>query len=96
MAASASSGSTSSAGGGSSVAVAVGAVLIGVALPLMVADPEQLGRVRLALILLVGAASLSLPAGLSGTLLEGLSRFDLLNLRQTVLKLQNFLFGFLI
>ena len=50
------------------------------ALPHMVETPGDLGLARTVLLLLVFSASLSLPAGLSGTLLEGLSRFDLLNL----------------
>jgi len=66
--------------GAALLAVLVGVALIWIVLPLMVEDPEQLDRVRLALTLLVASAAISLPAGLGGTLLEGLSRFDLLNL----------------
>jgi O-antigen/teichoic acid export membrane protein len=66
--------------GAALMAVTAGAGLVWFILPLMVGDPEQLPRVQLALVLLVATAALSLPAGLGGTLLEGLSRFDLLNL----------------
>jgi O-antigen/teichoic acid export membrane protein len=62
------------------LALLVGLALAWLALPHMVEDPAGLGRARLVLLVLVASAALSLPAGLSGTLLEGLSRFDLLNL----------------
>lgn len=62
------------------IAAALGVGLAALALPYMVETPAELGLARTVLLLLVFSASLSLPAGLSGTLLEGLSRFDLLNL----------------
>ncbi|TDI33818.1 MAG: lipopolysaccharide biosynthesis protein [Acidobacteria bacterium] len=65
---------------GALAAVGVGLALAWLALPRMVQDAANLADARLVLLLLVASAAISLPAGLSGTLLEGLSRFDLLNL----------------
>jgi O-antigen/teichoic acid export membrane protein len=61
-------------------AVALGLALAWLALPRMVLSLADLADARIVLLLLVGSAAISLPAGLGGTLLEGLSRFDLLNL----------------
>ncbi len=62
------------------VAFLIGLGLAWFALPYMVDDTAALGEERVVLMLLVLSAALSLPGGLTGTLLEGLSRFDLINL----------------
>jgi len=50
------------------------------ALPHFVVDPETLGDARAVMLILGASAAISFPAGLAGTLLEGLSRFEILNL----------------
>jgi O-antigen/teichoic acid export membrane protein len=50
------------------------------ALPSLVDDPATLDDVRAVVMILGVSAAVSFPAGLAGTLLEGLSRFELLNL----------------
>lgn len=62
------------------LAVLLGVALTYFALPQMLEDPSGLPVARIVLLMLVASAAFSLPAGLSGTMLEGLSRFDLLNL----------------
>ncbi|MCZ6601204.1 MAG: lipopolysaccharide biosynthesis protein, partial [Acidobacteria bacterium] len=61
-------------------ALGVGMALAWLVVPRMVLSGVDLADARLVLLLLVASAAISLPAGLGGTLLEGLSRFDLLNL----------------
>lgn len=65
--------------------VAGAASLLGVGLawlglPILVEDPGDLSTARGVLLVLTLSTTFTLPANLSGTILEGLSRFDLLNL----------------
>jgi len=60
--------------------IIVGLLLGWLALPGMVDVPADLEVAQAILLLLVLSTAISLPAGLAGSLLEGLSRFDLLNL----------------
>jgi O-antigen/teichoic acid export membrane protein len=64
---------------GAAVFVAL-ALFCVVALPWLVDSPETLGQARAVILILGLSAAVSFPAGLAGTLLEGLSRFELLNL----------------
>jgi O-antigen/teichoic acid export membrane protein len=50
------------------------------ALPWLVDDPATLDEARAVMMILGVSAAVSFPAGLAGTLLEGLSRFQILNL----------------
>lgn len=62
------------------IALAAGAVLTWFVLPLLVQGSNAISVTRSALAVLCVSAALSLPAGLGGVLLEGLARFDLINL----------------
>jgi O-antigen/teichoic acid export membrane protein len=62
------------------LALAVGLSLAWIAVPILVEDRAAWGDLRGALVILSVSAMLSYPLGLSGSLLEGLLRFDLLNL----------------
>jgi O-antigen/teichoic acid export membrane protein len=53
-------------------------------LPGLVEDPDYLYQARGAFLLLGLSAAIALPGGVAGSLLEGLSRFDLLNLFRTM------------
>lgn len=67
--------------GGIVAAAVAGVAWLGA--PLLVADAEALDTLRAALLVLGISTALSFPAGLAGSVLEGLSRFDLLNLFRT-------------
>jgi O-antigen/teichoic acid export membrane protein len=58
---------------------AVLALFCAYVLPWLVDDAATLGTARAVIIILGVSASLSFPAGLAGSLLEGLSRFEILN-----------------
>lgn len=66
------------------LALAAGAALAAVAVPILVADRGAWRELQAAILLLSASAALSYPLGLSGSLLEGLLRFDLLNLLRVV------------
>lgn len=67
--------------GGVVAATVAGVAWLGV--PLLVSDGAEVDPLRAALLVLGISTSLSFPAGLAGSMLEGLSRFDLLNLFRT-------------
>ena len=66
------------------LAFAAGCVLATVAVPILVDDRGAWPELRAAIVLLSASAAVSYPLGLSGSLLEGLLRFDLLNLLRVV------------
>lgn len=66
------------------IALLSGVVLAWLAVPLLVDDQAAWPELRSAIFLLAVSAAISYPLGLSGSLLEGLLRFDLLNLIRVV------------
>jgi O-antigen/teichoic acid export membrane protein len=66
------------------LAFAAGSVLATVAVPILVTEREAWPELQAAILLLSASAAMSYPLGLSGSLLEGLLRFDLLNLLRVV------------
>ena len=66
------------------VALAGGLALAAYAVPILVSDRAAWPDLQEAIVLLSLSAALSYPLGLSGSLLEGLLRFDLLNLLRGV------------
>ncbi len=62
------------------LALGAGVALTLLVLPRLLEGPSELHSATTALLILVASAAISLPANLAGGILEGLSRFDLLNL----------------
>lgn len=62
------------------LSVVAGVWLARFVLPALVARPQDLTEVQTATLLLAVSAAISFPAGAAGAMLEGLARFDLLNL----------------
>lgn len=62
------------------VALAAVGLFAWLGVPMMVDDPEAVSQLRTVLVLLGVSAAIQFPAGVSAILLEGLSRFDLINL----------------
>ena len=62
------------------LALGLGVVLARVVLPALLPSHVDLPAVQMAALLLTVSAAISFPAGAAGALLEGLARFDLINL----------------
>ena len=65
------------------LSLVVGVWLERFVLPALIRSPEDLSAVRTAVLLLTLSAAISFPAGAAGAMLEGLARFDLINLFRT-------------